>query len=488
MPMASISDADRLRNRRFSAYEAYSRSSRDAKSEFARRNSVFEGGKGREPKSGEKMRFKRGAQIGSGGFGRVYIALNEDTGELMAVKNIPFDASDPRIQEKLGCLKREINVMKSLDHPNIVRYLQTEKEKSSINVYMEYLPGGSIANLLSTFGKLDEKVVKNYTFEILHGLAYLHENNIVHRDIKAANLLLTVEGHVKLADFGAANILEDFSTTILKSLKGTPYWMAPEVITQAGHGWQADIWSLGCTVMEMLTAEAPFMHVTRSQLQVMHYICEDSMPITVPETITKEAQEFLLCMLKRNPVERPPATQLLLHAYLRDEYEASPRSASPSPKNTMAEADQEERLAQAKAEMERQAQLERDRMEEEKARERARVVEALKAQKVIEDIRSARRSARSTTPRQSPPPPPLQPAPLVQHPSQEGNPSAGESSTTSSELRVPTSCPHHEHRRSKSTGPPSLCSPSSGSRLGSTSGGSGHYANQPTTPTTLLFK
>ena len=118
--------------------------------------------------------------------------------------------------------------------------------------------GGSLESLLSLYGGLRENVISNYTYQILKGLEYLHTNKIIHRDIKAANILVN-KGVWKLTDFGASKkILEDIKQEKYKSFIGTPYWMAPEVITQQGHGRFADIWSLGCTVYEMLTSKPPF--------------------------------------------------------------------------------------------------------------------------------------------------------------------------------------------------------------------------------------
>eukprot|EP00668_Euglena_longa_P012262 GGOE01014699.1.p1 GENE.GGOE01014699.1~~GGOE01014699.1.p1 ORF type:complete len:933 (+),score=181.55 GGOE01014699.1:146-2800(+) len=275
----------------------------------------------------QKIRYQKGAQVGSGGFGTVFVGLNDDTGELLAIKNIPFDPKDKQVNVKLKELQREIQVMKSLDHPNIVRYFQTAREGSSINIFMEYVPGGSIANLLKQFGPLKENVVKSYTSQILEGLMYLHERNVVHRDIKGANILIGVDGQCKLADFGAAGILDGIAHTGLKSLKGTPYWMAPEVITQSGHAWPADIWSLGCTVMEMLTANPPFQHVSRSQLSVMQFIVDDKIEITCPEGLTLAAQNFLLRMLIRDASLRASAEALTEDPFLMDD-ESDPEASA----------------------------------------------------------------------------------------------------------------------------------------------------------------
>lgn len=126
-----------------------------------------------------------------------------------------------------------------------------------VNIFMELIPGGTIEALLKTFGPFDEELFKNFTNQIVEGINYLHSRNVVHRDIKGKNIMLMSNGVVKLIDFGCAKRLRKNQSSnsikqLLKSLKGTPYWMSPEVIRETGHGSKADIWSLGATVFEMV--------------------------------------------------------------------------------------------------------------------------------------------------------------------------------------------------------------------------------------------
>jgi len=140
-------------------------------------------------------------------------------------------------------LKEEIRTFSQHKHLHLVQYLGVQITDDSFNIFMEYVAGGSLATLLQHFGALSEPTVRNYTDQILRGLEFLHDNNIVHRDIKGANILIDNRGIVKLADFGAATRLESIaSASMLKSVRGTPYWMAPEVIKQSGHGLKCDIW------------------------------------------------------------------------------------------------------------------------------------------------------------------------------------------------------------------------------------------------------
>ena len=211
-----------------------------------------------EPDTDTPFSWSKGELIGIGAFGRVFSGLNNVTGELVAVKQVSFakdEALQGRVAEHIRALEAEVDVLKQLKHENIVQYLGTERTEDAIHIFLEFVPGGSIASLLAKFGPFPESVIRVYTRQILRGLEYLHQKGIMHRDIKGANILIDKRGTVKLADFGASKKIEDLATvgSGCKSIRGTPYWMAPEVIKQTGHGRPADIWSVGCTVIEMAT-------------------------------------------------------------------------------------------------------------------------------------------------------------------------------------------------------------------------------------------
>ena len=272
------------------------------------------------------MRWKKGALLGQGGFGKVHLGLNLDTGELMAVKHVEFSLADKDIRKKLEQLRMEIRIMEPLDHTHIVKYFFTEMVGNSVNVFMEYVPGGSLLALMQTFGHLSEEIAVQYTYQILMGLAHLHSQGIVHHDVKCANVLLTVEGVVKLADFGASAIIEQK----VCDPKGTPYWMAPEVIKAEAHGWEADIWSLGCTVMEMLTGDHPWAHLHLSHMETLATLCNEECPVTPPTTITAASQMFITDCLKKNAEERPSATALIDHHYFLEDVEEMVRTVEGS--------------------------------------------------------------------------------------------------------------------------------------------------------------
>lgn len=268
--------------------------------------------------------WTKGELIGQGAFGSVYLGMDNDTGQLIAVKQVSLGQrggpqAAAKLAEHVRSLEAEVSLLQDLNHPNIVRYLGTERTQDALNIFLEYVPGGSIASLLAKFGSFQESVVRVYTKQILQGLLYLHGQGVIHRDIKGANILVANTGLVKLADFGASKKIEGLATmeSGFKSVKGTPYWMAPEVITATGHGKQADIWSVACTVIEMATGKPPWMQFG-SQVAAMFHIAKSKGPPAIPEHLSPECKDFLYLCFNRSWRERPSASTLLQHAFLKN--------------------------------------------------------------------------------------------------------------------------------------------------------------------------
>eukprot|EP00656_Telonema_subtile_P031632 TRINITY_DN345_c0_g1_i4.p1 TRINITY_DN345_c0_g1~~TRINITY_DN345_c0_g1_i4.p1 ORF type:complete len:604 (-),score=78.02 TRINITY_DN345_c0_g1_i4:61-1872(-) len=273
------------------------------------------------------INWKKGELLGVGAFGKVYLGLNLDSGELMAVKTMPTALDDD--DEQTTELVREISLMKVLFHENIVRYIGTQRDDHMLHIFLEYVPGGSIAAVLQKFGSLSDNAVRAYTKQILEGLAYLHAHKIMHRDIKGANILVSNNGIIKLADFGASKKITEMLTQYdCKSLKGTPYWMAPEVIMQAGHGRSADIWSVGATVVEMLTGKPPYSEFP-TQVSVLFHIASTQEPPTLPPSIAEDCHNFLMLCFQRNPKNRPTAKALLDHPFLNNISSKDSQPATP---------------------------------------------------------------------------------------------------------------------------------------------------------------
>jgi len=255
--------------------------------------------------------------IGQGSFGRVLFAANMDTGELMAAKQIPivgfaYETAHERIKE----IQEEVEILSQLNHKNIVRYLGTQRDDQYLHIFLEYVAGGSIASLLAKYGKFNETLIRVYTQQILEGLEYLHYHKIIHRDIKGANVLVGNDGVCKLADFGSAKrIIGIGDNTQFKSMRGTINWMAPEIMKQEGYGRFADIWSLGCLVVEMATGKPPWYHKTNPIAVFMH-VCNTEVLPELPHDLSEDAKDFILKCFNRNPSERPNVCKLLKHRFI----------------------------------------------------------------------------------------------------------------------------------------------------------------------------
>lgn len=282
------------------------------------------------------IRWRKGELIGCGAFGHVYMGMNLDSGELLAVKQVLIgtnNASKEKAQAHIRELEDEVKLLRNLSHPNIVRYLGTVREDETLNILLEFVPGGSISSLLGKFGSFPEAVIKMYTKQILQGLEYLHSNGIIHRDIKGANILVDNKGCIKLADFGASKQVAMLATmTAAKSMKGTPYWMAPEVILQTGHSFSADIWSVGCTIIEMATGKPPWSQQFQEVAALFHIGTTKSHP-PIPDYLSLEAKNFLLKCLQKEPNLRPTASDLLQDPFVTEEHLRHHQSHMDSSKN-----------------------------------------------------------------------------------------------------------------------------------------------------------
>ncbi|KAI9374910.1 kinase-like domain-containing protein [Aspergillus egyptiacus] len=277
------------------------------------------------------VNWMKGSLIGEGSFGSVFLALHSITGELMAVKQVEIPSAtkgtefDKRKNSMVAALKHEIELLQGLHHPNIVQYLGTTADDQYLNIFLEYVPGGSIATMLKQYNTFQEPLIKNFVRQILAGLSYLHSKDIIHRDIKGANILVDNKGGIKISDFGISKRVE--ASTVLgarastggghihrPSLQGSVYWMAPEVVRQTAHTKKADIWSLGCLVVEMFIGSHPFPDC--SQLQAIFAIGSNQARPPAPEHASKDAQAFLDMTFQLDYEKRPDADELLKSTFL----------------------------------------------------------------------------------------------------------------------------------------------------------------------------
>ncbi|KAH6915968.1 STE/STE11/cdc15 protein kinase [Coprinopsis sp. MPI-PUGE-AT-0042] len=258
--------------------------------------------------------FQLGNCIGRGQFGSVYRALNLNTGQMVAVKRIRLEGLK---EEEVTQLMREVDLVKSLSHPSIVKYEGMARDDDTLSIVLEYAENGSLGQTLKAFGKFNERLVASYVVKILEGLHYLHNSHVVHCDLKAANILTTKTGNVKLSDFGVSLNLRAMERE-MKDVAGTPNWMAPEVIELKGASEKSDIWSLGCTVIELLTGRPPYAEITNS-MSVMFRIVEDDIP-PLPEGCSELLQDFLKQCLQKDPNDRPTAELLCEHEWLRESW------------------------------------------------------------------------------------------------------------------------------------------------------------------------
>jgi len=279
---------------------------------FRRSSSYIRPVASHSPRTPRLSNIISGGLIGRGTFGDVHRGMDLRTGIQYAIKRSRGNVDE----QQARALRSEIQVMQELRHPNIVRYfgILFHEADESLDIFLELVPGGSLADLIRDHGSLGFSLVRKFAFHMLQGISYLHREKVIHRDIKGANVLVSLDGTCKLADFGCSKMLSMMDTAernrTLQRLCGSIPWMAPEIIKETGYGLSADIWSFGATVLEISSGQRPWPNM-KEQVSGMFQIANTLTGPPIHGKITSMLREFITLCFRINPNERPSAAQLL---------------------------------------------------------------------------------------------------------------------------------------------------------------------------------
>lgn len=248
--------------------------------------------------------------IGKGSFGEVYKGKDRATGRVVALKLVDLEKADDEIE----VIQREIKVMSQISNPYVVQYYSSLMNGSTLWIVMEFMAAGSLKELVDAVGPLPEEAIATIMKALFRGLDYVHKGRKVHRDIKAANILISEHGDVKLADFGVAG---QMTSTVRQrnTFVGSPFWMAPEVIQESLYDEKADIWSAGITGLELANGVPPY--ASEHPYRALFIIPQNDPPRLEGSQFSRSCKEFISLCLRKNPADRPSADQLLTHSFLR---------------------------------------------------------------------------------------------------------------------------------------------------------------------------
>ncbi|GAB5371972.1 hypothetical protein AAMO2058_001625700 [Amorphochlora amoebiformis] len=267
--------------------------------------------------SRRKIKWKKVKELGRGAFGVVIWGIDIRTGQSIAIKQIRLKSKQDI--EKAKEVEHEVRTLKTLSHPNIVELYAVERNGSKLNIIMEYVPSNSIDWVIKKIGKLDDHYMARVAAQVLEALNYCHMKGLIHRDIKGKNILVDNFGNAKLADFGSALLASD-SEMQKENAEYTPLWAAPEMVKGDGkYTTKVDIWSLGCTVVEMASGKEPWSECNfANPFMALYSIGHTDKIPEIPTTMSKLGHEFASVCLTRDPGKRPSAAELRQHAWIKD--------------------------------------------------------------------------------------------------------------------------------------------------------------------------
>ncbi len=253
-------------------------------------------------------RYEVVKQLGEGSFGVVNLAKDlENEDRYVVIKTIQNYGQDMEKE------KQEAILLSKLNHPNVIQYYDSFlSSESKLCIVLEYADGNDLSKYISR-KKLPEKKILSIFSQIIFGLAYIHSQNILHRDIKTENILVFKNGMIKIGDFGISRILSDGE--LAQSIVGSPYFMAPELFGQSPYSYPADIWAAGCVLYQLMTHKYPFQ--ARSREELMIRVLNGNNP-AIPRRFSKELTDLFLQMLSRDPLERPTAADILNRPIIRN--------------------------------------------------------------------------------------------------------------------------------------------------------------------------
>uniref|UniRef100_A0A8C1RK17 Serine/threonine-protein kinase PLK n=1 Tax=Cyprinus carpio TaxID=7962 RepID=A0A8C1RK17_CYPCA len=252
--------------------------------------------------------YCRGKVLGKGGFAKCYEFTDLSTGKMYAAKIIPHTrVSKPHQREKID---REIELHRALHHKHIVHFYNHFEDKDNIYILLEYCSRRSLAHILKARKVLTEPEVRYYLRQIVSGLKYLHEQEILHRDLKLGNLFINESMELKVGDFGLAAKLEPVENR-RRTICGTPNYLSPEVLNKQGHGCESDIWALGCVMYTMLLGRPPFETTNLKET----YRCIREARYSMPSSLSAQAKHLISSMLAKNPMHRPHLDDILRHDF-----------------------------------------------------------------------------------------------------------------------------------------------------------------------------